>query len=433
MKVAIVGAGVAGLTAAYQIARAGHEVLVYEAASLPGGLASGFRDPAWRWPLERFYHHIFQTDHAILDLVRDIGFQGKLFFRAPVTAQWWNGRVYPLDGPTQVLRFPAMPFVDRLRFGLAIAYLKYIYADWQTLERFTASEWTRRYAGERAYQAVLRPLLEGKFGNHADEVNMAWLWARFRARSFKLGYFQGGFQAFADALCAEVERNGARVLLRAPVQALRPAEPGWLLSAAGEEQHVDRVIVTGSPQLLARLAPQLPEHYLGRLRELRSMGAVVLTIALRRRLTKGFYWINMPKETFPFLALVEHTNFIAPRHYGGDHLIYCGDYLDPDHEYFRLSQDELLQRFLPALQGVNPRFKPDWVRKAWLHREAYAPPIVPVNHGHNIPPLATPLPDLFWASMSQVYPWDRGTNFAVELGQQVAAEVLRPGLAPPGM
>jgi protoporphyrinogen oxidase len=134
--------------------------------------------------------------------------------------------------------------------------------------------------------------------------------------------------------------------------------------------------------------------------------------------------MNMPKDSFPFLALVEHTNFIDRRHYGGDHLIYCGDYLDPSHEYFRLTKEELLERFVPALRTVNPRFEPGWVRETWLHREPYAQPIVPVNHSANIPALKTPLPGLFWASMSQVYPWDRGTNFAVELGSRVAAEAI---------
>lgn len=133
--------------------------------------------------------------------------------------------------------------------------------------------------------------------------------------------------------------------------------------------------------------------------------------------------MNMPKDEFPFLALVEHTNMMDSKHYGGDHLIYCGDYLEPSHEYFRLSQEELLERFLPALKKVNPSFDRSWVRASWLHREVYAQPIVPVNHSRNIPALATPLRGLFWASMSQVYPWDRGTNFAVELGQRVAREV----------
>jgi len=427
MNIAIVGAGIAGLTAAYDLAQAGHAVTVYEADAQAGGLASGFRDERWDWPLERFYHHLFETDAAIRQLVDEIGFADQLFFRAPVTAQWWNGRAWALDGALPVLRFPALPFVDRVRFGATIAYLKYATNDWRTLEQTTAVAWTRRWMGEHAYRVLIRPLLEGKFGPYVDEVNMAWLWARFKARSFKLGYFVGGFQAFCDALLARVRQLGVEVLLSAPIIALaaRPAG-GWRVSpAAGEPCDFDAVIVTGAPGLLTKLVPQLPPEYLGRLKGLRSMGAVVMTIALNQPLTDQLYWINMPKDLFPFLALVEHTNFIGPEHYGGDHLIYCGDYLDPSHEYFRLSEDDLLDRFMPALKTVNGRFERSWVRKFWLHREPYAQPIVPVGHSRNIPPLATPLPGLFWASMSQVYPWDRGTNFAVELGRDVARAVLK--------
>ena len=122
---------------------------------------------------------------------------------------------------------------------------------------------------------------------------------------------------------------------------------------------------------------------------------------------------------------MEHTNYISPRHYGGDHLVYCGDYLESDHPYFSMSQDELLDLFLPTLSKFNPDFKPYWVRKSWLFRETYAQPVPPVNHSANIPPVATPIPGLYWASMSQVYPWDRGTNYAVEIGRRAAGLLMQ--------
>ncbi|WP_322815061.1 NAD(P)/FAD-dependent oxidoreductase [Chloroflexus sp.] len=424
MRIAIVGAGIAGLSAAYDLAGQGYAVTIYEAGDQVGGLASGFRDTDWDWPLERFYHHIFTTDHAIIKLTNEIGMRDRLFFRAPITAQWWQGKGYALDGVLPVLRFPGLPFIDRLRFGLTAFYLKFITQNWQRLEQTTAMAWTERVSGRNVARVIWRPLLEGKFGPHADEVNMAWLWARLRARSFQLGYFRGGFQAFADELCAACIKRGVQVWRQTPVQAVYQTTTGWQISAA---QHppadYDTVLVTGAPGLLARLVTTLPAEYLGQLRRLNSMGAVVMTIALRRPLTNGIYWLNLPKDEFPFLALVEHTNFIEPDYYGGDHLIYCGDYLDPNHEYFRLDASALLERFLPALSQINPAFQPEWVRAYWLHRETYAQPIVPINHSRNIPPIATPLPGLFWASMSQVYPWDRGTNYAVELGRR-AAQVM---------
>ncbi|NOK58199.1 MAG: NAD(P)/FAD-dependent oxidoreductase [Chloroflexi bacterium AL-W] len=438
MKIAIVGAGVAGLTAAKDLIKAGHTVTVYEAAPQAGGLASGFRDERWEWPLERFYHHLFETDTAICELVDEIGFSNRLNFLNQVTAQWWKGRSYVVNGgfpqfpglvatALSVLTFKALPLHERFRMGAVSAYIKYGVRDWRPLEQITATEWTRRWAGEKVYNVLFRPLLEGKFGPHADEVNMSWLWARFKARSFKLGYFDGGFQGFVDALVAYIERKGTKIHLQTPITALdQLPEGGWRITAGTlDSEEVDAVIVTGSPTVLGKLVPQLPTDYLGNLKQLRSMGAVVMTVALKQQLTDHLYWVNMPKDEFPFLALVEHTNIIDSAHYGGDHLVYCGDYLDASHEYFQLTQDELLERFLPALKKVNPNFDPSWIRKTWLHRETYAQPIVPINHSRNIPPLATPLPGLFWASMSQVYPWDRGTNFAVELGRDVAKEAVQ--------
>ena len=453
MKVAILGGGIAGLTAAHELAKGGHNVTVYEAAAQAGGLASGFRDEGWEYPLERFYHHIFTTDLAIRRLVEEIGFGDRLTFHRQVTAQWWHDKPRSLQGgldclplslgplrgalpvpdlvatALSVVTFPGMPRKDRIRMGAVSAYLKYLVRDWRPLERSTAAEWTRRRMGDVTYWAFVYPLLEGKFGRYADQVNMAWLWARLKTRSFKLGYFAGGFQGFVDALVDHVRREGVDVELSTPVSRLSELPAGrWRVEVSSRETtrvDFDAVITTGPPQLLSSLVPQLPPDYLGQVQKLDSLGAVVVTLALRHPLTNTVYWMNMPKDEFPFLALVEHTNMIDPKHYGGDHLVYCGDYLEPSHEYFRMSQEELLSLFLPSLKRVNPNFDRSWVRAAWLHRESYAQPIVPVNHSRNIPALTTPLRGLFWASMSQVYPWDRGTNFAVELGQRVAAEVAR--------
>jgi protoporphyrinogen oxidase len=166
--------------------------------------------------------------------------------------------------------------------------------------------------------------------------------------------------------------------------------------------------------------------------DLESIGAVCVVLALKQSLlTDGTYWLNLPatssdKRTskFPFLALVEHTNWMDRARYGGDILIYCGDYVPADHEYFKMSDDEIVEQFTEALPKVNPDFSRDWIRKTWVWRAPYAQPIPGVNHSRKIPDLRTPLPGLYWASMSQVYPWDRGTNFSVEMGRNVAQRIL---------
>jgi protoporphyrinogen oxidase len=216
---------------------------------------------------------------------------------------------------------------------------------------------------------------------------------------------------------------GIEIKLSTPVTSLTALnENGISINIRETNETFDQVLVTSSPAALARLAPQLPPQYLKGLLALKSMGAVIMVAALSHQLSKeGYYWYNLPKSAgFPFLALVEHTNYLPPEHYGGDHLIYMGDYLETDHEHFELSQEELLKRFLPSLARINPDFKPEWVRKSWLWRTKYAQPVPLVNHSKNIPSIETPIPGLFFASMSQVYPWDRGTNFAVEIGRRAA-------------
>ncbi|MCS7260179.1 MAG: NAD(P)/FAD-dependent oxidoreductase [Anaerolineae bacterium] len=433
MKIAIIGAGVAGLTAAYHLSALEHQVVLYEASGQTGGLASGFRDANWEWALERFYHHWFTSDNAIIDLIRQLGQEDKLFFRRPVTSIWYKGRIYPFDSYVRAMLFPHLSVIDKLRAAPVALYLRLL-RDWPRLERYTAHEWLTRWMGRRGYQILWEPLLMGKFGEYYQEVNMAWFWARIHKRSPRLGYFVGGFQALLDILTEQVRKQGAEIRLHTPVErietealSIAPGEVAsrLLVHAQGQVEAYDRVIVTLSPNLLAQMVPELPEDYLAGLRQLKSLGAVVLILALKQRLTEGHYWINLPKgEGFPFLALVEHTNFIEREHYGGDHLVYCGDYLKPDHEYFRLSHEEMLARFLPTLQRFNPAFTPDWVRASWLFREKYAQPVPGVNHSCNIPDLATPIRGLFWASMSQVYPWDRGTNYAVEMGREVARRAL---------
>lgn len=425
MHILIVGAGYAGLTAANDLIAAGHTVTVCEAAPLAGGLASGFRGKeSWEWPLERFYHHVFESDHDLRRLVAAIGTTEKLMYSAPRTVQWWKDRTWQLDSPVKVLQLPLMPFVDRVRFGFAIAYLKYVVRDWRPLERETAASWSRRIMGENAYRGMIEPLLRGKFGVHAETVNMAWLWSRFKARTFKLGYYRGGFQALADDLVAHVTRNGAKVLLDRPLTGLTYDGNHWVATAAnGEVISADRVLVTTGPEVLKRLVVSLPASYLAGIDKLQSLGAMVLTLALKEPLTSDDYWINTPKPEFPMLAMVEHTHFVDPKHYNGDHLLYCGDYVPVDHPYMTMTRDEIIEHFLPALQRVNPRFERDWITGAWMHRERYAQPVAPVDHSRNIPPIKTPVDGLYWASMSHVYPWDRGTNFAVEIGHRAASVI----------
>jgi protoporphyrinogen oxidase len=426
VKIAIVGAGIAGLSAAYDLSRAGCEVTILEASENVGGLAAGFKIPRWEWSVEHYYHHWFASDRHVLGLIDELGWSHKVLFPRPVTAVFHDEQFYALDSPLAVLLYPGFSFLNRLRFGMVIAYLKYL-ARWEPLEKITAQAWARSWMGETVYGVLWKPLLESKFGRHYDQVNMAWMWARFKARTPRLGTYEGGFQAFMDDFSEKLQSMGVTLRLRAPVQGIAPLPEGGLrIDLTGESLTVDQCLATISPAQLARLAPSLPGDYLERLLSMKSMGAVVLIMALKHRLSEGgVYWHNLPKAAgFPYLSMVEHTNFISSEFFGGEHIVYCGDYLEPGHEYFSLDKQEILERFLPSLTRFNPDFNPNWVRESWLFRTAYAQPVPLINHSQNIPDVRTPIDGLWLASMSQVYPWDRGTNFAVEIARRTARSMI---------
>jgi protoporphyrinogen oxidase len=427
MKIAIIGAGYAGMSAAYDLIRARHAVTIFESADHPGGLASGFKEPHWDWSVEHFYHHWFASDQHMLGLIEELGLSRKVLFPRPYTVLLYNGKWYPFDSIPQAILFPGLGWgLNKIRFGLVGLYLR-LTNNWQALEKTTVDAWMRKWAGEKVYQMMWEPMLIGKFGPYYKEVNMAWFWARIHARTTKLGTYQGGFQAFADDFAAILEDLGVEIRYQTRVRHIEPAPGGGLtIETESGSQDFDRVLSTTSPGLMAKLAPALPAAYLDGLLKLKHMGAVVMTLSLKHQLSEqGYYWFNIPKSAgFPFLAVVEHTNYVSPEHFGGDHILYCGDYLELGHEYFDLSDAELLERFIPGIQRINPAFERDWINKFWVYRTQYAQPVPLLNHSQNIPAIQTPIPSLYFASMSQVYPWDRGTNFAVEIGRKAAAMMM---------
>jgi protoporphyrinogen oxidase len=427
MKIAIIGAGIGGLTAAFNLVKAGHTVTIFERENKPGGLAGGFKKEEWDWSVENFYHHWFWTDKPMLNLIKDLGLSEKVVFRKPKTVVYHSGDFFPLDSVTAVLKFPGFTLMDKLRFGIVTAYLKYL-SGWRKLEKFTAVDWIKRYYGENLFKIFFEPLLIGKFNDNYLDVNMAWMWARFKARSAKLGTYRGGFQQFLDDFTQTLSQKGVEFKFNTTIAEITPNDDAGLTvkNIQGVFHHFDQVLVTTPPPLLAKMVPMLPVDYRNKIQKLKGTGAIVMVFALKRQLSEqGYYWYNMPKSAgFPFLALVEHTNFVSSDHFDGNHIVYCGDYLDSGHPYFSYSESELADLYLTAFNRINPEFSSDWIIDKWLFKAPFAQPIPFVNHSKNLAEIRTPIKGLFLASMSQIYPWDRGTNYAVSFAHQATQMML---------
>ncbi len=422
MKIAIIGAGFTGLAAAIKLAARGVDVSVFEQETKPGGLAIGFKDENWSWSLEKHYHHIFTNDTNIQEMARLVG--ANCFFDRPKTSTFVNKHILQIDSPISLLKFGDLSMGSRIKTGLELFYLKFL-ANWKDLESETAAEWLRKRDLE-SYKLLWEPLLRGKFGEHFDSISAAWFWARIKKRTMKLGYFEGGFENLAAKMESYAKGMGVKFKYSTSIDQVKKERSQLKLRVDTEKwMDFDKVIVTGSSWLLAKIAPDLPEEYKGNLYSFKGLGAVNLVLALNQKFfDDGTYWLNINEKGFPFLAVVEHTNFVDREHYGGDHLIYVGNYLDRNHAFFKYSEEDLISKFSPYLRLINKQFSKKMIRKSWVFKTPFAQPIVEKYYSKKILPFKTPIENLYWGSMQQVYPWDRGTNYAVETGERLADLVL---------
>lgn len=428
MRYGVIGGGVLGLTAAKLLLEHGHDVVVVERAAVPGGLAASFEIEPGMW-LEKFYHHLFRSDRRATALIDELGLSHRLAWSRPATTALVNDRIYQLDSALSVLRFDALPLVDRLRLGGGVAWLRLKPAP-GSLERTTASEWMPRAMGRRVYEVVWRPLLQGKFGAAADDVSMAWLWARIHSRTAQLGYLRGGFHLMYAALAERVTELGGEVRYNQEVRTIRRRGDCIDVEVVSDGRPAmdsfDRVVSTLPTHLTVRVSPDIPASFAERYPAPRALGAHCLVLSLDRPLS-DVYWIGVNDPRYPFLAVVEHTNMLPSADYGGRHLVYLGNYRSHEDPIFRSSTDEIVATFAPFIRRINPAFDKGWIQGAWSFGAPFAQPIVTPAFPGTIPPFDSPVPGLSIANMFQVYPHDRGQNYSIQLAERLVAHLEGEG------
>jgi protoporphyrinogen oxidase len=441
MNVIVVGGGVAGMAAAYRLMLQGHQVQIFEASPFLGGLVRTFEVGGNQ--LEAYYHHIFSTDTTIIRLIDELGLGDRLDWIESKIGYHIGGKTYDFTTPLDLARFSPLPFLDRVKLGLAAMYLRRR-SQWSDFERITARDWWVKRVGRRSYETVWEPLLRGKFGAAAEDVCMAWHWSKIRLRfasrsggplqKERLGYLRGSFGVYIEELERRLRAGGVEIRLSAPVRRILTAgnAASGVELASGEEVHGDAVIAAVPSSLFKKIAPPLTPDYERRLDAVRWQWALCMVVTLDRPLSH-IYWMNIGDRDLPFLALVEHTNFVSAAQYGGNHILYISNYLEAEHPYFQMSEEDLWQLYLGGLRRIYPHFSEDWVRQRWLFKGPYAQPIITCNYREDLPPHRTPVPGLYLANMTQIYPEDRGQNYSIKMGEEVAEMAVADFVRPPAL
>ena len=443
MRVGVIGGGIAGLAAAYELTSQGHFVEVFEQADFLGGQASTFEVFGGR--LERGYHHLFTSDTDIADLIKELNLEDQLAWLESSVGFYVDrgdgGKIWDFATPKDLLMFKPLSLLSRLKVGFWSLILKNS-KNYRKFENITAKDWLLKRMGLSAYEVIWEPLLRGKFGEFYDRISMTWIWGKMRLRvgSRKksgtdelLGYPMGSFGEIIDRLALKITQNGGVIHTSATVSQIVESRGSatsldvTLHDSASERRDYDAIVATTPSYVFSRLAPPMPEIYQSKLDNIDYLSAVLMILVMDRPFTDK-YWLNIADRTMPFVALIEHTNLIPRELYGGKHILYVSNYPSRSSELYMKSPEELIDLFVPHLKKINPGFDQSHIIEYHHHRVDGAQPIVGLNYRLNIPEHRTPYKGLYLANTTQIYPEDRGTNYSVRMGRQVASMVIEDAI-----
>lgn len=431
-SVCVIGAGLAGLSAAYDLGRAGVDVTVLEAAPDLGGLASSLQIGGT--PIERFYHFICRADSDLIDLVDELGLSDQLHWTPSKTSFFHDGRLYGFSSPLDLLRFSPVPIDQRIRFGLNVTLSRYR-REWRTLDGLAARDWLIRQIGRRAYDVIWDPLLRIKFGDAHHTVSAAWIWHRINriATSRRhlwekehLGYLENGSATVIDALAQRLQALPT-VSLRtgSPVERIEAKDQkvSSLVLKNGEELRCRSIISTLALSPFLRLVPNIEESYRSRLESIEYLGTVCGLLSLRESVTDSF-WVNVNDSAIPFNGIIEYTNLNTSPRFNGRTMLYVPHYLQTSHPRFSASDEELLDEFCAGISRINPAFDRSWIEECHISRAAHAQAICTVGFTSKVPEHRTPIGGLFLTDSAQFYPEDRTISAAIRLGRTASSHVL---------
>jgi protoporphyrinogen oxidase len=428
--IAIVGAGLAGLTAALRLTQAGYRVRLFERYPRPGGLARVL--DVGGEPLEAFYHHLFTTDTDYIEFAEELGLGDALEWLPSKMGIWADGRLWDFGTPASLLRFKPISLIDKIRFGLSTLWLQR-QKNPEPFESVTAADWIRRHQGEGTWRSIWGPLLYQKFADDAERVAMVWLWRKIslrgRSRSKsgmgeRLGYMRGSFARLVEVLVERIETGGGSFHLTEEVRRIDRDGDGFRIETRRGSHPAVRVLVAAPvPDHLAVAGHLLADAERDALLELRATGAICTILELEHSLTP-YYWLNIADPEMPFGGLIEHTNYISSERYGGRILLYISNYLFADHPLYNAPKSKVIEAYAPHLRRINPDFDPSWITASHHFRADYAQPVVTTGYRAKIPKMRTSVPGLYLCSMAQIFPEDRGQNYAIAYGEKVSRLML---------
>jgi protoporphyrinogen oxidase len=431
MNIGIVGAGPTGLTAALELLARNNKVVVFEKSpEYLGGLTGAVT--IGQTYIDRYYHHIFTSDSEVLNLIGELGLSDDMLWREPKNGIYLNGTLHPFTSPMDLIMFPAISFIGRMRMGFAVLNAKKV-KDYKSMESISAKDWLIEKTGRDPYEKIWRTLLYSKFDRDADLVSGVWIWNKFKLRGSTrsnlnkemLGYLKGSFYKLYQTMETKILSAEGKILYEPVIHISQHVGGKVAIESKFGELVFDKIIFTGSPNEMCRIT-EMPNEYLERVSRTKYKANICMTLIVKHRVS-DYYWVTVAERDAPFVLYIEHTNLINDPDYNDSHIIYLSRYLDAADSFFEASDEEIREIFLDYMSRMFVSFRKDTIINSYISRSLYTQPVIGLHYSHHILPFDTPLKNLYLASMAQVYPEDRGQNYAIAMGKKIADHISMNG------
>lgn len=418
-----------GLAAAYHALKSGHEVTVFEADRVAGGMAAHF--DLGGLSIERFYHFVCKADHATFELMAELGIADKMVWRNTSMGYFIDGQHYRWGDPLALLAFPKLGLPAKLRYGLHM-FLASRRRDWSKLEHQSARDWFIKWNGVHVYDLLWRRLFDLKFHEYADDISAAWIWTRIKrvgtSRASllqeQLGCIDGGSQTLVDTLVEAIAHRGGGLNLGARVSEIT-SEAGKVsgLVVDGQRLAFDAVISTVPTPFVSALVPGLSEAAKARYDAIRNIGVVCVLLKLARSVTPHF-WLNVCDPSIDIPGIVEFSNLRRLP----DTVVYVPYYMPQTNPKFTRSSEAFVAEAFGYLRRLNPALQPGDLLGSQVGRLRYAQPICPPGFLARLPRVQTEIAGLQIADTCFYYPEDRGISESVRYGKLMARALTDPGV-----
>ena len=432
MKIGIIGAGYSGLNIAKELEKNGQDVTIFEKNNYVGGMVDTVSIYGTR--LEKYYRHIFKSDKEAINLIKEMGLEDELIWPSTKMGYLTNKKAYEFGTPISLLKFKELNFIQKLRFGFNVIHIKLI-NDYKKLEKYTAENWLKSRIGADVYSKIWEPLLISKFGEKKSQVSMAWLWGKIKLRSTsstkdgeQLGYIKGSYQKLTDKLYKYLLDRKVKINLQTEILNVEKVnnkyDIKYVHNGIEDKEEFDIVISTINYKDFSKLFENfISDDERKKLDKVKYTSARTMVITSNKSFSP-FYWLNVGDNDIPFGGIIEHTNFIDKSNYEDNHIIYISNYMTEDNKLYNVSEEELLKEYMKYLTQINKDFTMENVKEYHVYDEKYAQPIIECNYSKYIMKDKLEKENIYLCTMPQIYPEDRGMNYAIRFGNKIVKELL---------